>query len=93
MEQQRYNAHIHAIERQVEMMEDITGILKPETVRKSNICRRCGKKLKNPKSIELGFGNTCYKKFMAESNYKPLFEVRKSEPGTKTKGGKEKSDA
>ena len=93
MEQQRYNAHIHAIERQVEMMEDITGILKPEIIGKSNICRRCGRKLKNPKSIELGFGNTCYKKFMAESNYKPLFEVRKSESGTKTEGSKEKADA
>ena len=93
MEQQRYNAHIHAIERQVEMMEDITGILKLGMERKSNICRRCGRKLKNPESIELGFGNTCYKKFMAESNYKPLFEVRKSEPGTKTEGSKEKADA
>ena len=59
-------------------MEDLTGILKPESIRKSNICRRCGRKLKNPKSIELGFGNTCYKKFTAESNYKPLFEVRKN---------------
>lgn len=92
MEQQRYNAHIHAIERQGEMMEDITGILKPEIRRKSNICRRCGRKLKNPKSIKLGFGNTCYKKFMAESNYKPLFEVRKSEPGTKMEGSKEKAE-
>ena len=67
-------------------MEDITGILKPEIIGKSNICRRCGRKLKNPKSIELGFGNTCYKKFTAESNYKPLFEVRKNEPGTKLDG-------
>ena len=93
VEQQRCNAHIHAIERQAEMMEDIIDIIKPESIRKSNICRRCGRKLKNPESIELGFGNTCYKKFMAESNYKPLFEVRKSEPGTKTEGSKEKSDA
>lgn len=75
VKQQSYNARIHAIERQAEMMEDISGIPKPEIIRKSNICRRCGRKLKNPKSIELGFGNTCYKKFMAESNYKPLFEV------------------
>ena len=88
MEEPRYNAHIHAIERQAEMMEDITGILKPEIKRKSNICRRCGSKLKNPKSIELGFGNTCYKKFMAESNHKPLFEMGKREPGTKTEGSK-----
>lgn len=61
------------------MMEDITDILKPEIVRKSNICRRCGRKLKNPESIELGFGHTCYKKFMAESLLKPLFEVKQRE--------------
>ena len=74
-------------------MEDISGILKPEIIRKSSICRRCGRKLKNPKSIELGFGNTCYKKFNAESNHKPLFEMKKREPRTKTEGSKEKSDA
>lgn len=74
------------------MMEDIGSILKPESIRKSNICRRCGRKLKNPKSIELGFGSTCYKKFMTESNYNPLFEVRKSESGTKTEDHEEKSD-
>lgn len=59
-------------------MEDITDILKPEIIGKSRLCRRCRRKLKNPESIELGFGNTCYKKFMAESNYKPLFEMRKA---------------
>lgn len=69
-------------------MEDLIGMLKPEIVRKSNLCRRCGRKLKNPESIELGFGSTCYKKFMAESNHKPLFEMRKKEPGTKTEGSK-----
>ena len=74
-------------------MEDITRILKPEIIRKSNLCRRCGRKLKKPESIELGFGNTCYKKFTAESNHKPLFEMRKGEPRTKTEGSKEKSDA
>lgn len=75
------------------MMEDIAGILKPEIIRKSNLCRRCGRKLKNPKSIELGFGNICYKKFMAELNHKPLFEVRKNEHETKTEGSKEKAGA
>jgi hypothetical protein len=93
MEKQRNNAHIHAIERQAEMTENIPGILKPEGIRrKSNLCRRCGRKLKNPKSIELGFGSICYKKFMAESNYKPLFEVRKNERETKTADSKEKPD-
>lgn len=45
--------------------------------RRSEICRRCGRKLKNPESIEIGFGTVCYKKFMAESLLKPLFEVSK----------------
>jgi len=69
-------------------MEDMTGMLKPEIIRKNNICRRCGRKLKNPESIELGFGSTCYKKFMAESTHKPLFEMRKRGPGTKVEGSK-----
>jgi hypothetical protein len=46
---------------------------------KSNICRRCGRKLKTPASVEIGFGAVCYKRFMAESLLKPLFEVRKNE--------------
>lgn len=39
------------------------------------ICKRCGRKLKNPKAIELGMGATCWKKFMAEDNHKPLFTI------------------
>lgn len=29
-------------------------------------CERCGRKLKDPKSIERGMGKTCYKKFLQE---------------------------
>lgn len=29
-------------------------------------CARCGRKLKDPKSIERGMGKTCYKKFLQE---------------------------
>lgn len=47
--------------------------------RRSDICKRCGRKLKTPASVEIGFGAVCYKKFMAESLLKPLFEVRKNE--------------
>lgn len=47
--------------------------------RRSDICKRCGRKLKTPASVEIGFGAICYKKFMAESLLKPLFEVRKNE--------------
>lgn len=38
-------------------------------------CKRCGRKLKNPNAIELGMGATCWKKFMAEDNHKPLFTI------------------
>lgn len=44
-----------------------------------NICKRCGRKLKNSESIEIGFGAICFKKFMAESLLKPLFEVQQRE--------------
>lgn len=40
------------------------------------ICRRCGRKLKNPESIALGFGTTCYKRFLAQPTLKPLFTVK-----------------
>lgn len=41
-----------------------------------DICKRCGRKLKSPESIEIGFGKICYQKFMAESLLKPLFAVK-----------------
>ncbi|MCK9444590.1 MAG: DUF6011 domain-containing protein [Tissierellaceae bacterium] len=44
-----------------------------------DICKRCGRKLKNPESIEMGFGKICYQKFMAESLLKPLFVISKKE--------------
>lgn len=47
--------------------------------RRSDICRRCGRKLKTPASVEVGFGSVCYKKFMSESALKPLFSVSKLE--------------
>lgn len=40
-------------------------------------CRRCGRKLKNEESIELGFGTICYQKYLAETKLKPLFTIRK----------------
>lgn len=41
---------------------------------KSTICKRCGRKLKNAKAIELGMGATCWKKFQKENNYKKLWK-------------------
>jgi hypothetical protein len=40
-------------------------------------CKRCGRKLRNPKAIELGMGATCWKKFMEEDNHKKLFSYEK----------------
>jgi DNA-directed RNA polymerase subunit RPC12/RpoP len=41
-------------------------------------CKRCGRKLKNPKAIELGMGATCWKKFIEEDIHKKLFECTES---------------
>lgn len=41
-------------------------------------CRRCGRELKTADTKELGFGKTCYKKYMAETKYgnrKRLFDI------------------
>ena len=35
-----------------------------EIMEKNIICRRCHRKLKDEKSIELGFGKTCYQKYL-----------------------------
>lgn len=56
-----------------------TPIQNSSTQRRSYICKRCGRKLKNPASIEVGFGTVCYKKFMAESLLKPLFKASRGE--------------
>jgi len=29
-------------------------------------CKRCGRILKNPKTVEVGYGNLCYKKMKKE---------------------------
>ncbi len=43
-------------------------------------CRRCHRKLKNPKYAELGYGSTCYKKHLAEiKKYKRLFEMKEGQ--------------
>ena len=40
-------------------------------------CRRCGRKLKNPESIELGFGVICYQKYQNRKKLIPLFIMPK----------------
>ena len=36
-------------------------------------CIRCGRKLKTPASKELGFGKTCWEKWVSDAKTKPLF--------------------
>ena len=56
------------------------------TQKSSNICRRCGRKLKNPEAIELGFGAICYKKYQGRQKLIPLFEtVKKGDSMANTK--------
>jgi hypothetical protein len=72
----KYNVVIPVTERKVAIMENIQN---QGNHRRSDICKRCGRKLKAPESIEIGFGAICFKKFMAESLLKPLFEVKQRE--------------
>lgn len=44
-----------------------------------HICRRCGRKLKSDESKALGFGPTCYKRFMEETKLIPLFVMNTKE--------------
>lgn len=46
---------------------------------KQTMCKRCGRKLKNPEAIELGMGTTCWRKFMQEDTHKKLFGDNKEE--------------
>lgn len=45
---------------------------------KKMYCLRCGRKLKDLQSMELGFGPTCYRKhLLGKTKYrKPLFSVK-----------------
>lgn len=37
-------------------------------------CKRCGRKLKSEKAIEIGMGAICWKKYQAENNHKKLWK-------------------
>ena len=39
-------------------------------------CKRCGRKLKNGKAIEIGMGAICWKKYQEENNHKKLWKAR-----------------
>ena len=37
-------------------------------------CKRCGRKLKSGKAIEIGMGAICWKKYQQENNHKKLWK-------------------
>ena len=47
--------------------------------RSQSVCKRCGRKLKNQKAIEIGMGNICWKKYINENNHKQLFRKKETE--------------
>ena len=60
-------------------MENFKTESHPKPEEKSLKCRRCGRKLKNAESIELGFGTICYQKYQNRQKLIPLFKMRKQE--------------
>ena len=46
---------------------------------KQTTCKRCGRKLKNTKEIELGMGETCWRKLQKENNHKHLWSEPKGD--------------
>lgn len=60
----------------------VVGVMTNENIPELNndviVCRRCHRKLKDEESRKLGFGKTCYKKYLKRKpNY--LFEVTTNE--------------
>lgn len=43
------------------------------------VCKRCGRKLKNSKAIELGMGATCWKKYISEKGHKALWKEKNTD--------------
>lgn len=46
---------------------------------KQTACKRCGRKLRNAKAIELGMGDVCWRKYQKENNHKKLWEDKDNE--------------
>lgn len=63
---------------QITIEEALQQVQAEDTV----FCRRCGRKLKSELAKQLGFGPSCYKKYIAEttkSNRKRLFVVKQED--------------
>ena len=60
-----------------------------EKVSLRGICKRCGKKLKNPDFIKIGYGKTCYEKMCRKkAHFKNLFDERMVISSGKNRGKK-----
>lgn len=42
---------------------------------KQSTCKRCGRKLRSPATIERGMGDVCWNKYVREKSYKHLFAL------------------
>lgn len=60
-------------------MEPVNTNLESPQTEASLKCKRCGRKLKNPESMELGFGVICYQKYQNRKKLIPLFTLPKQE--------------
>lgn len=48
---------------------------------KQTICKRCNRRLRNSKAIELEMGEVCWRKYQAENNHKKLWEDKTEREG------------
>lgn len=60
-------------------MQQSNTKLEDHTNEESLKCRRCGRRLKNPESMEIGFGVICYQKYQNRKKLIPLFTLPKQE--------------
>ena len=52
---------------------------------KQTTCKRCNRKLRNPKAIELGIGEVCWRKYQSENNHKKLWEEKENNENNENK--------
>ena len=45
---------------------------------KQTTCKIFNRKLRNPKAIELGMGEVCWRKYQSENNHKKLWEEKEN---------------
>ena len=64
---------------QITIWEALAVIEQQQKDSKRVFCKRCGRELKNKAAKELGYGPTCYKKYLNENKHegcKRLFKLK-----------------